>query len=326
MSKKKQKKRGKAPTWSGAGQVGTGANPEPRRWRAWLAGIAAAVLAGVVGGVITWVGPEVVDNAAAKDAVRDMVGGDDELRYTLQYLDPGYDLVLPDGVELTAQQETFLDNWNLDYQDPDGYTLDRLINDLRAAGGANPNELLLALTLEGRRNQPVHVDDIRPVDIRHSAPYSETFLNIPPQGPGETVKVMFNFDEVEPRARTAVDDGSGGYRPGGLFFQEQTLTIEDAKQDTIFIKSTATRWAVTFNIRIDYRIGDERNHLLINNDSRPFALTPMNCTDRSQIGADSSLVTSGHASYQRIWSLRGDFQGIERVSDSTHFEIGFPYC
>jgi hypothetical protein len=324
MSKKRQKKRGRAPTRSGARQGGTGA--EPRRWRAWLAGIAAAVLAGVVGGVITWVGPEVVDNAAAKDAVRDMVGGDDELRYTLQYLDPGYDLVLPVGVELTARQETFLDNWNLDYRDPDGYDLNRLINDLRAAGGANPTELLLALTLEGRRNQPVHVDDIRPVDIRHTAPYSGTFLNIPPQGPGETVKVMFNFDEVEPRARTAVDDGSGGYRPGGLFFQEQTLTIEDGKQDTIFVKSTATRWAVTFTIRIDYRIGDERDHLLINNDGRPFALTPMNCTDRAHIGADGSPVTSGHASYKQIWRLRDDFQGIERVPDPTRFEGSLPFC
>jgi hypothetical protein len=271
-------------------------------------------------------GPEIVDNAAAKDAVRDMVGSDDELRYTLQYLDPGFDLVLPAGVELTAEQEEFLDNWSLDYQDPNGYSLDRLISDLRAAGGANPNELLLALTLEGRRNQPIHVDDIRPVDVRRTEPYSATFLNIPPQGPGETVKVMFDFDEVEPRARAAVDDGSGGYRPGGLFFQEQTLTVEDAKQDTIFIKSTATRWAVTFAIRVDYRIGDERNHLLIDNDGHPFALTPMNCTDRSRIGPDGGLVSVGHASYRQMWSLRGDFRGIDRVPDAGHVEMGFPYC
>lgn len=320
------KKRGKKSVRSGTRKAGTDTNPEPRRWRAWLAGIAAAVLAGVVGGVITWGGPEVVDNAAAKDAVRDMFGADDELRYTLQYLDPGYDLVLPADVELTAEQETYLDNWSLDYRDPNGYDLNRLINDLRAAGGANPNELLLALTLEGRRNQPIHVDDIRPVDIRHTEPYSATFLNIPPQGPGETVKVMFNFDEVEPRARTAVDDGSGTYRPGGLFFQEQTLTIEDAEQDTIFIKSTATRWAVTFNIRIDYRIGDERSHMLITNNGHPFALTPMNCTVHSQMGADGGLVNSGYASYRQMWSLRGDFQGIDRVPDATHVELGFPYC
>jgi len=298
---------------------------ESRPWRAWLAGVAAAVLAGVVGGGIAWLGPEIIDGPATKDAVRDATGHDDEFRHTVQFLDPGYDLVLPVGMRLTDRQRRYLDNWNLDYRDPGGYSLNKLIDDLRKAGGASPNALQLAITLEGRRNQPIHVDDIRPFDIQYAPAYSGTFLNIPPQGPGETVKVMFDFDELEPRARTAVDNG-GEYEPGALFFQEQTLTIEDSKQDTIFVKSIVTTRAVTFNIRIDYRIGDERGHALIDHDGHPFALSPMNCTSRSQLDPEGGLVSEGTASYSKIWALRGDFQGIDPVPGPGRFEVGYPYC
>lgn len=308
-----------------AKHVDGNSSPKPRYRLAWLAGIAATVVAGVLGGFITWVGPEILDNAAAKDKVREAVRPDAEVRYTVQHLDPAYDLVVPSGIDLTDKQKTFLRKWSLDYQDPAGYSLTRLIEELRATGGANPNELMLSLTLEGRRSQPIHVDDIRPVNIHHSAPYSGTFLNIPPQGPGETVKIMFNFDEVEPRARTAIYTG-GRHEAGGLFFQDNTLTIEDAKQNTIFVKSITTRWAVTFDIRIDYRIGDKPDHLLINDHGRPFALTPMNCTDRSQLDANGATVADGHAAYERVWKLRGDFQGIEPVQEPMRYEIGPPYC
>ena len=81
----------------------------------------------------------------------------------------------------------------MDYKDPKGYDFERLIDELRISGGANPNDLMLLLALEGRRNQPIHVDDIRPVNIRRSSPYSGTFLHIPPQGPGETVKDYLQF-------------------------------------------------------------------------------------------------------------------------------------
>jgi hypothetical protein len=182
---------------------------------------------------------------------------------------------------------------------------------------------MLTLTLEGRRNQPIHVDDVRPVDIHRSAPYNGTFLSIPPQGPGETVKIMFNFDEFDPRARTP--SGDEPYKPGGLFFQDHTLTIEDAKQDTIFIKSITTRWAVSFEISVDYHIGDKAGHLLINDRGHPFALTPMNCADHTQSDADGHTTINGHAAYEHVWE-NDNFQAIKPVLTPKSYEIGPPYC
>jgi hypothetical protein len=225
---------------------------------------------------------------------------------------------------LTAEQKKFLQGWSVDSPDATD-ALGGLITDLRTRGGANPNELLLRITLEGRRNQTINVDDIRPVNIRRSSPYDGTFLNIPPQEPGETVKMMFNFDEISPRARIAIGHG-GDYQPGGLFFQTSTLKIEDAKEDALLIKSIATRWAVSFDIRIDYRRGGKPNHLIIKDHGRSFALTPMNCADRTRLDNAGQPVVDGHASYEHVWKLNDDFHGIAPVRTPSRFEIGTPYC
>ncbi|WP_089155483.1 hypothetical protein [Micromonospora sp. NBS 11-29] len=170
------------------------------------------------------------------------------------------------------------------------------------------------------------MDSIKPVNIRRAKPYNGTLLLVPPQDSGNAVEMMFDFDETEPRARVAVggEDGAAP-QPGEPFFQKKTLTIEDAVEDVLVIRSTATRWAVSFEIRIDYRLGDQAKHVVIDDGGHPFALSPPNCTDRSRRSADGSG-DDGHASYERIWELSGDFQAIKEVSGPDRFPLGAPYC
>jgi hypothetical protein len=290
--------------------------------------VATAVTAAVLVAAITWAGPEAIDSPAAKDAIRDAVGSNDDIRYHFQHQDDGWVLSLPSGVDLTAKQKGFLEKWSLDHRDPDGYGLRQLVGELRAAGGADIRKQTLRLALEGRRNQPIRVDSVQPINIRRSKPYDGTLLFIPPEDSGNTVEMIFNFDEVEPRARIAVDrDGAGSnYEPGELFFQKKTLTLKDAVEDAVVIRSLTTRWAVSFEIRIDYHIGDQAKYMIINENGHPFALSPANCTDRTKLAADGSVVAQGHARYEQIWERRGDFQGIDKVTDPSHFELGYPGC
>ncbi|WP_433812600.1 hypothetical protein [Actinomadura scrupuli] len=291
----------------------------------WLAGIGATL----VGALVLVLVPQIVDAPAAKDKVRGAVqpGGGQDVRFSVQFNDPAIQLVTPAGVTLTPRQRRYLSTWKFGpdqaSQNPDGYGMDKLIAELRAAGAANPDELYLLIRLEGRRNQPLFVDDVRPVDIKRARPYAGTLVNIPPQEGGDTSKMIFNFDEVDPRAHQAIGPEGGPYKPGGLFFNDKTLTIKDGEQDSILVKSITTRSAVTFEIQIDYRIGGRPKHLKIDNRGRPFALTPFNCTKRTELTKNG--FNPGEVSYQDIWTL-GATSGIDHVSDPAHHPFGSPWC
>jgi hypothetical protein len=306
-----------------------------RRWSrepvVWIAGVAATVVSALILAAMAWVGPQVIDAAAAKDRVRKVAQGDADLRYTVTYLDGGYDLVLPPTAALTSAQISTLRNWS----GGDGNSkLNKLTTELRAAGAADPNILTLRLTLEGRRAQPIRIDAIEAVDVRRQRPYTDTFLSIPPQGMNNTIRMMFNLDEIRPVARTASPVGPNepprpierdDVRPGAPFFQSATLTINDREEDAIVLQSVVTRWATSFNVRIAYRVGDQSKTLLITNGGHPFAVTPLHCTDHTVLSQGRQLV-EGHVSYRQIWQNRNDFTGADPVADPAHYAIGFPYC
>ncbi|MEU4516284.1 helix-turn-helix transcriptional regulator [Nonomuraea wenchangensis] len=250
-----------------------------------------------------------------------------DIHYSLQYQDSGFDLVLPKGVALSAEQEAILSNWSKADLDREEIGLADLRAELRAAGAATPVELNLLLKVQGKSDQPIYVDSVKPVDIRHTEPYNGTFLNIPPAEPGKTIKMLFNFDEITPQARVPVWDRSNTeYKPGPLFFSEKKLTIRDTDEDAIAITSITTRWAVTFKIRIDYRIGTgPSKSLTIDDHRRPFALTPMSCLDRTRMDKDGEPARFGNVTYQQIWQMR-EYKSIQKVKTPQKFLLGPPYC
>ncbi|GII86043.1 hypothetical protein Ssi03_40330 [Sphaerisporangium siamense] len=291
-----------------------------RRFRRVLP-VAVAVVAVLSAGVVWLVVPDATDRAGLRDQVRERLGESTDIQLTSRYEDPGFELLLPSGARFTAGQEGVLRRWTQEDLGRDRIGLGPLIDELRAGGAANPLALHLVLTLKSRRDQVIHVDDVRPVDVRRAAPYAGTFLFVPPQGPGETVKMMFDFDDVDPRARLARPvDADTAYEPGGPFFAEKTLTIDRGAEEVLWIKSVTTRDAVTFRIRIDYRVGDGPvEHLVVDDRGHPFALSPVSCLDRTRGDA------MGHARYDRVWAMKR-FRSIEPVKDPRRFEVGPPYC
>jgi hypothetical protein len=305
------------------------------RWKGWLTAPAvwlAGIAATLVGALLLVLVPQVIDTPAAKDKVRAAVqpGGEQDVRSSVQFNDPAIQLVTPTGITLTPRQRRYLSTWKFGQfgpdqapQDPDGYSMEKLVDELRAAGAANPDELYLVIKLEGRRNQPLFVDNVRPINVKRTRPYAGTLVNIPPQEGGDTSKMIFNFDEIDPRAHQVISPEGGPYKPGGLFFNDKTLTIKDGEQDSILVKSITTRSAVTFEIQIDYRIGGQPKHLIINNRGRPFALTPFNCTKRTKLIKNGFI--PGEVFYQDIWEL-GTASGIDHVTDPAHHPFGSPWC
>jgi hypothetical protein len=295
----------------------------PQRRGGWFktpAGLATAVAAPLIVGLIVFITVQVIDTPAAKDRVRSVArpDGDQDVRYTVRFNDQAYQIATPAGVGLTTQQRDLLRGWDLGSPG----SLSELITDLRARGGANPDELRLLITLEGRRHQRIFVDDIRPVNIKYAAPYAGTLVNIPPQEGGETLKMMFNFDEFEPRARVFDNSKHPEGVPGNLYFNNNTLTIKEGEQDSIAIKSVVSRRAVTFDIRINYRVGGKSKELDINNRGKPFALTPMNCPKKTKLIEGGWI--QGRMAYREIWEMKAG--KAMQVAQPGNHPAESPFC
>jgi hypothetical protein len=294
------------------------------------------ILAGVVTAGLLGAGaaaaPQVIDPAALGDHIRGLTRGDDDLRYTVSFIDGGYDLVLPPGLVLTDQQRAALRHWSLPGV-PDGGEppIVRLAAQLRAAGAADPNVLTLRITLEGRRNEKVKIDDIEAVDVKRQPRFANVLVLGEPQGPRNTIPMMFNLDEFRPVVRTAEPikatdpvkpTEKDDVRPGPPFFQRTQLTLGDGEENALVVQSITTRQAVSFRIRISYRLGADRKTLTIDNAGHPFAVTPVNCTDASK----PSHGKDGHAAYREVWQMRNAMDGADPVATPSHFSIGYPYC
>jgi hypothetical protein len=290
---------------------------------AWLAGIAATLVATLA----VVLGAQIFDAPAMLDWIRGVTRDGDDIRFGVTRIGEAGPLQLatPAGVRLTPRQERYLRNWSFTNMNPEGYG-DRIRTDLMAAGAASVDRQYVTIKLESRRNQPIHVDNIAPVNIKRSKPYRGTLVNLSPQEGGETLKMLFDFDEAEPRARDIAkkEFEDEAAEPGDLYFRNRTLTLEDGVEDTVVIKSVTREWAVTFGIRIDYRIGDESKHLTLDNNGRPFALTALNCTEPTRrVGSDQGF-EEGRVTYEDLWELGST--RMERAADPADHGVGAPYC
>jgi hypothetical protein len=300
-----------------------------QRLRGWLrspAGCITAIATPLVLALILFVTAQAFDTPFVKDQVRTATrpDGGQDVRWSVQFNDPAYQIATPAGLALTPEQKRRLSTWRFsDLTKGPRYGLSDVINEIRSAGGANLDRLFLMVRLEGRRNQPLFVDDVRPVEIRRTKPYAGTLVDVPPQEGGEPAEMIFNLDEFEPRAREIEDDGTSHGRPGDLFFNHHTLTVKDGQQDSLSIQAMTTRTAVTFRIQIAYHLGGRPKTLTIDNKGKPFALTPYNCSKKVKFVSDRPK--PAYVSYQDIWEMAGH-DTITHAADPARHPVGTPRC
>ncbi|MEV0348350.1 hypothetical protein AB0H88_21465 [Nonomuraea sp. NPDC050680] len=233
-------------------------------------------------------------------------------------------LATPVGVRLNSQQLRYLKKWSYTNMDPAGYG-NHIREDLQAVGAASVDKQYVSIKLEGGRNRSISVDDIRPINIKRTAPLAGAFVNFPPQDGGEALQMIFNFDEAQPRARDKAGKDFEEARPGGLYFHNRSITLREGHEDSVVIKAITTRWSATFNIRIDYHvIGEamESKHLILSNNGKPFALTALHCTQSTKLVPDGYI--NGRISYQDIWELGST--AMVRAANPRNHPIGSPYC
>jgi hypothetical protein len=250
--------------------------PRERRSRArrvmlWVAGLLVAALGATIVGVLTGLPGQLLDLDAAKDQLRP--GPDLRTRVDVVHLDDqGYSMAFADDYTPTQNQDQLT---RAIFEDPEA-----LSRHLRRSGGVDVERLTLRVLLEGRSNQEIHVVDIRPVDLRRTAPLEGTLFFVPPQEGAASIVLLLNMDERVPVA-TGVDRvDEWGPVPGGPFFESNSIRLADREQDILVIRVSATREAVQFRLQADYLLGDDLKSTVIDDDGKPFALTPLNCVRR----------------------------------------------
>jgi hypothetical protein len=146
-----------------------------RRALAWGGGLLTTAVAALFVGLPT----EVRDVPAVKDRVRDVARGDEPLRITVvsKHNDEAFSMVFAGLYEPTPDQKERMRGENLNGES--AATVERAFDE---AGAVSLGIELLQLQVEGRRNQPVTIVDIRPKIIRRTIPLAGTLIDIPSEG------------------------------------------------------------------------------------------------------------------------------------------------
>jgi len=270
----------------------------------WLAGIAVTAAAGLVLQLFTGIFGSWLHPAAAEDRLRP--GPDIAIQTDLVYLDDeGRSLAMPGdfrpGPDLARQMAQ-----------PGAAANEQVLGALRAAGGVRVGKLSLRILAQGQRHQQIRILRIRPVNLRRTAPLAGTLFNLPPQEGSPTMKMMFDLDEVNPVARAViVDEQNVRVRPGGDFFADQTITLQDGEQQVILLRAATSRFNAAFDLQIDYVVGTTRKTRIISDRGRPFQVTAPPCGP-----------ASGPYAYGRAFELQGDFSIVPDPNPQIHSAPG----
>lgn len=236
----------RSPAGSPRGKEQSTNSPDTSR-RTFL-GKAGTFIAGVVSGVLGSVGAGYVSAWRPPSEVVDAQSSDAPVRaYIVRERDQGLQgelWVYPGAVSTKSSATTALTSR---VSTPE----DRHIS-LYNEGYVDANITLIKLLVEGRRNTPVRIIDIR-ARILNRRPLSAGYslLGPGPQGTGPSVALGFELDEDEPRARevdTALGDPYSSDYFGGPFFAGANTELARGEQEVYAIT------ARTFSADIEWEL------------------------------------------------------------------------
>jgi hypothetical protein len=161
----------------------------------------------------------------------------------------------------------------------------QFLQEVSAMGGVYVDVLKIQLIVSGHSSQGVRILDIRPVSLHRTAPLGGTLFLVPSQGLSPTIPMMFDLDTAYPIARTVkkgpqptLQSWFDGAIQGTPFFDGDTITLADHEQQMLSIRFQSTKFYVTFDLEIDYTIGNSNGALhkvMVDNKGQPFRVTGM---------------------------------------------------
>ncbi|WP_433261894.1 hypothetical protein ACQPZF_28060 [Actinosynnema sp. CS-041913] len=172
-----------------------------------------------------------------------------------------------------------------------------LIKDVRTQPNAvSLQQHTVRLHLEGSRDRPVRVTDIRPAVRRSTAPLSGSLVQVYPQGGEESSNVHLYLDDAFPSlmATTPVPSpppGQSGKRePTGPFFPSSTINLAPGETHEVALTTFARLRAYEYELVVVHQEGDRLRETVVNDGGRPFRVSGLACSGPQEVSYRSAYL------------------------------------
>jgi hypothetical protein len=229
----------------------------------WVGSILAAVLTATLVNVLTGQTQKAIDAASAPryNGLPVRVASVSVERSDEQ----GDTYVLPNKVELSAEELRSLNEADQDYSHPARYH-----SWFRSRGGVDPNLSIVKAVLEGNRAHPVRITGMRP--IKHcQAPLSGTIFDSPPAGADISIAIGFDLDRTRPIAQAITDSGEWQ----GDYFAKYTVSLKPGEQQTFQIISKTERQYCEYTLELTVLDEGKTVTQVLDNNRGPFRVTAL---------------------------------------------------
>jgi hypothetical protein len=219
--------------------------------------------------------------------------------------DEGDSFVAPDGYHPTRTMLHMMGEMN-------GPVSQKFMNAAYASGGVNLRLLSIQLIAECDVSQGIRILNIHLVSLRRRPPLAGTLIDIPPQEGDTNLQIMFNLDEPNPIALAVHYPYPAVALPGGPYFAGHSIPLQKGKQQVFVIRATTYRFSATFDLEIDYTVGNDigkQRKLIVRDDGHAFAVSGYHYEPGSQ------KVTS----YQHVFAVGSLPYSLCEVTDPNQY-------
>ncbi len=171
--------------------------------------------------------------------------------------------------------------------------LDEFHQRIRKSGAIDANVTVAKLIVEGSRNKPVRIIDIRAVaESKTEPPAGGTVLVPGPQGAADSAQVAFDLDTDDMIGQ--IPDNEVGpyfdeYFTGRPAFGKYTVVLARGEQQVFQLTARTFRYHVRWNIELDIFADDRTTTVTANANGSPLETTAVLATPgASQAGPDNT--------------------------------------
>jgi hypothetical protein len=161
----------------------------------------------------------------------------------------------------------------------------------RRKGAVDPIDTNIKIVAHGNRDRPVRIVDMKVVP-RCSAPLMGTLFESPTAGSEESVRLGFDLDEEDPRARTIVNKSQWE----GDYFQRKTISLKRDEEITFQVLARTLKHYCEFSLVLEILDRGTLVRQAIDDHGKPFKVSAL----RTSSDKYGSPVTD-YAAYQEVY-------------------------